>query len=453
MTIQLNANSPLLDGDFSFGVATASFQIEGGIEHRDPCIWDTFCEIDGNIADGSDGSVACNHYHLWEQDFDLIKSLNVDAYRFSISWPRVMDCNGELKEEGVAFYIKQLDWLKANGIKAFVTLYHWDLPQFIEENGGWLNRETAYLYEHYVEKITQAFGDRVYSYATFNEPFCSAYLGYELGIHAPGKTGTANGRAAAHHILLAHGLGMQVLRKNAPNALSGIVLNITPTYPASSDPEDVAAARLADQLLNQWLFQPVLAGNYPAEVMRIPEGAAPPVEEGDLDIISQPIDFLGINYYTREVYQGDGNDGFKAVEEKENPLTDMGWEVFPQGLTDVLLKLNKDYKLPPLYITENGAAMPDVKIDGRVMDVERTEYFQEHLLAVQSAMQQGVDIRGYFAWSLMDNFEWAEGYKKRFGIVHIDYETQARTLKFSGMCYRNLLQARKQVLQSIQSVS
>lgn len=448
MTIHLGDQSPLMKRDFCFGVATASFQIEGGIAHRDPCIWDTFCKIDGAIADASDGSVACDHYHRWEQDFALIESLGVDAYRFSISWPRVMDSNGQLKPEGVAFYLKQLTWLNQKGIKAFVTLYHWDLPQFIEENGGWLNRETAYLYEHYVDQITQAFGDKVYSYATFNEPFCSAYLGYEIGIHAPGITGAKNGRAAAHHILLAHGLGMQVIRRNAPSAQAGIVLNITPTYAASSKEEDVTAATLADTLLNQWLFQPVLKGSYPDEVMRIPQGAAPPVENGDMEIISQPIDYLGINYYTREVYESDGAAGFQAISEKQGAITDMGWEVFPQGLTDVLVNLNQTYDLPPLYITENGAAMPDEKINGEINDVERVDYFQTHLLAVQEAMLQGVDVRGYFAWSLMDNFEWAEGYVKRFGIVYVDYETQERTLKFSGVCYQNLLHAREQALRS-----
>ncbi|MCY7294039.1 GH1 family beta-glucosidase [Alteromonas sp. a30] len=444
MSIRLHAHSPLLNEAFCFGVATASFQIEGGIEHREPCNWDVFCQQPGAIADQSDGAVACDHFHRWKEDFALIKSLGVDAYRMSISWPRVMDANGQLKQEGVNYYIEQLDWLNANNIKPFITLYHWDLPQHIEENGGWLNRETAYLYEQYVDAITQAFGDRVYSYATFNEPFCSAYLGYELGIHAPGITGTKNGRTAGHHLLLAHGLGMAVLRKNAPNALCGIVLNITPTYPASDSAEDIAAAKMADQILNQWLFQPVLAGSYPEAVLTEPEGAAPPVEEGDLALISTPIDFLGINYYTREVYQSAEGELYQAVPEKTLPLTDMGWEVFPQGLTDVLVDLHQRYTLPPLYITENGAAMPDTLQNGEVMDTDRAEYIQTHLQAVENAMQQGVDIRGYFAWSLLDNFEWAEGYVKRFGIVYVDYQTQQRTLKYSGRCYQALLTERRQ---------
>lgn len=441
--IHIPAHSPLLHPDFCFGTATASFQIEGGAAFRDECIWDRFCQREGAIADGSNGDIACDHYHRWRDDLALLQTLGVDAYRFSVSWPRVMDAAGNLRQEGVDFYLRLLDELNQLGIKPFVTLYHWDLPQFLEDKGGWLNRETAYRFQDYVNKITQVFGNRVYSYVTLNEPFCSAYLGYEIGIHAPGIVGSENGKLAGHHLLLAHGLGLQVLKQNSPDTLNGIVLNITPAYPASDSVEDREAAKLADDMLNQWFFQPVLEGKYPEAVLAQFPADQSPIKDGDLALISQQNDFIGINYYSREIYQHDPVSGFVAITEKPNPLTDMGWEIYPQGLTDVLLQLHQQYSLPPIMITENGAAMVDEVQHGEVNDVERVRYIQEHLLALESAIKQGVDVRGYFAWSLLDNFEWAEGYKKRFGIVHVNYETQQRTLKQSGKAYRDMLMSRK----------
>ncbi|MEM5511927.1 GH1 family beta-glucosidase [Pseudoalteromonas sp. AS84] len=439
--ISLPFNSPLLTKDFVYGVATASFQIEGGYEHRLPCIWDTFCSTAGKIADNSHGHIACDHYNNWQQDIDLIESLGVDAYRLSISWPRVMTQDGKLNPVGVKFYTDILDELKRKNIKAFVTLYHWDLPQHLEDEGGWLNRKTAYAFEQYVELITNAFGTRVYSYATLNEPFCSAFLGYEIGIHAPGLVGKQYGKKAAHHLLLAHGLAMNVLNKTSPDTQNGIVLNFTPAYPLTDTQQDIDSAKYADDYLNQWYMKPIMDGKYPDIINQLPEDHLPEIHPGDMELISQPIDYLGINFYTRQVYKAHPTDIYEPIA-PTGPLTDMGWEVYPQSFTDLLVSLNKTYTLPPIYITENGAAMPDTYNNGEVNDLDRLSYYNTHLNAVHNAVEQGVVIRGYFAWSLMDNFEWAEGYLKRFGIVYVDYKTQQRTIKNSGLAYKALISNR-----------
>jgi beta-glucosidase len=439
--ISLPFNSPLLTKDFVYGVATASFQIEGGYEHRLPCIWDTFCSTAGKIADNSHGHIACDHYNNWQQDIDLIESLGVDAYRLSISWPRVMTQDGKFNPVGVKFYTDILDELKRKNIKAFVTLYHWDLPQHLEDEGGWLNRKTAYAFEQYVELITNAFGTRVYSYATLNEPFCSAFLGYEIGIHAPGLVGKQYGKKAAHHLLLAHGLAMNVLNKTSPDTQNGIVLNFTPAYPLTDTQQDIDSAKYADDYLNQWYMKPIMDGKYPDIISQLPEDHLPDIHPGDMELISQPIDYLGINFYTRQVYKAHPTDIYEPIA-PTGPLTDMGWEVYPQSFTDLLVSLNKTYTLPPIYITENGAAMPDTYNNGEVNDLDRLSYYNTHLNAVHNAVEQGVVIRGYFAWSLMDNFEWAEGYLKRFGIVYVDYKTQQRTIKNSGLAYKALISNR-----------
>ncbi|MBG9998443.1 beta-glucosidase [Pseudoalteromonas sp. NSLLW24] len=439
--ISLPFNSPLLTKDFVYGVATASFQIEGGYEHRLPCIWDTFCSTAGKIADNSHGHIACDHYNNWQQDIDLIESLGVDAYRLSISWPRVMTQDGKLNPVGVKFYTDILDELKRKNIKAFVTLYHWDLPQHLEDEGGWLNRKTAYAFEKYVELITNAFGTRVYSYATLNEPFCSAFLGYEIGIHAPGLVGKQYGKKAAHHLLLAHGLAMNVLNKTSPNTQNGIVLNFTPAYPLTDNQQDIDSAKYADDYLNQWYMKPIMDGKYPDIINQLPSNHLPDIHPGDMELISQPIDYLGINFYTRQVYKAHPTDIYEPIA-PTGPLTDMGWEIYPQSFTDLLVSLNKTYTLPPIYITENGAAMPDTYNNGEVNDLDRLNYYNDHLNAVHNAIEQGVVIDGYFAWSLMDNFEWAEGYLKRFGIVYVDYKTQQRTIKNSGLAYKELISKR-----------
>jgi len=440
-SLSLPTNSKMLDKNFVYGVATASFQIEGGASSRLPCIWDTFCATPDKVIDGSNGDVACDHFNLWQQDVELISDLGVDAYRLSISWPRVITQAGELNPEGVDYYLNILNALKQKGIKAYVTLYHWDLPQHLEDNGGWLNRETAYKFRDYVNLISQAFSGLVHSYATLNEPFCSAFLGYEVGVHAPGIVGKEFGRKAAHHLLLAHGLAMKVLTDNSPNTLNGIVLNFTPCYPASDSAADKKAASYADDYFNQWYIKPLFDKEYPAINNQLPLDCQPQILDGDMDIIGHPLDFLGINFYTRLIYRADDTEHFVQLDPPE-PTTDIGWEIYPKAFSELLISLDSLYQLPPIYITENGAAMADKFADGAVNDLDRVAYYQAHLNSVNTAIEQGVRVDGYFAWSLMDNFEWAEGYLKRFGIVHVDYDTQVRTIKASGQAYKALISNR-----------
>lgn len=441
MKLTMPADSRLLDPAFVFGVATASFQIEGARDSRLECIWDRFCATPGKIRDGSNGDQACQHLQWWAQDVELISSLGMDAYRLSISWPRVLRQDGSLNAEGVDFYRQLLRALKAKGLKTFVTLYHWDLPQYLEDAGGWRNRQTAYAFADYADKISRELGDLVDSYATLNEPFCSSYLGYEAGIHAPGHTSVAWGRQAAHHLLLAHGLAMVKLRQNAPSAMHGIVLNFTPCYPAT--PADSAAADKADQYFNQWYIKPLFDKAYPSCFADLSPADQPQIQEGDFDIISAPLDYMGINFYTRHVYSTAADGSFVVVDQANAAKTDIGWEIYPQAFTDLLLDLHRRYPLPPLYITENGAAAADQLVNGEVVDTLRLDYYQQHLLALDAAIRQGVDVRGYFAWSLMDNFEWAEGYLKRFGIVYVDYHTQQRVIKHSGLALRDLSISRR----------
>ncbi len=437
-TLSLPHHSKMLSDDFLYGVATASFQIEGGADSRLPCIWDTFCNTQGKVADGSNGEIACDHFNNWKQDVELINYLGVDAYRLSISWPRVIKESGELNPEGVNYYLAILDQLKAKKIKAFVTLYHWDLPQYLEDEGGWLNRETVYKFRDYADLISKAFGDRVYAYATLNEPFCSAFLGYEAGIHAPGIIGKEFGKKAAHHLLLAHGLAMQVLEKNSPDTLNGIVLNFTPCYPETDSSEDKKASDFADDYFNQWYIKPLFDGEYPEIMTQLPTENHPEIHDGDMAIISHSMDFLGVNFYTRAIYKADKEEHFFQIDPPA-PRTDIGWEIYPKAFTELLVSLNEKYSLPPIYITENGAAIDDKLVDSTVNDTDRIDYYQNHLNAVHDAIEQGVTVNGYFAWSLMDNFEWAEGYLKRFGIVYVDYDSQVRTIKASGLAYKALI--------------
>ncbi len=449
--ISLPENSKLLSSDFVFGVATSSFQIEGAAEERELTIWDTFCQQPGRIKDGSDGLVACEHVERWREDTDLIASLGVDAYRFSIAWGRVIRADGSVNEEGLAFYVNLVDVLETLGISAHVTLYHWDLPQYLEDRGGWLNRETAHKFAEYAEVIVKALGDKVASYATLNEPFCSAYLSYEAGIHAPGLKDRKKGRQAAHNLLLAHGLAMPILRKHAPNAEHGIVLNFSPCYPASNSEADHNAANLAHNYHNLWYLQPILTGSYPSILERLAKNERPEVISGDMDIISQPIDFLGVNYYTRTVFR-EKNGWFSDVPPSEPPLTTMGWEIYPEGLTEILVDLQSTFgELPAIYITENGAAFPDEVVNNRVHDDARIDYYNRHLLAVHESIQKGVPVCGYFAWSLLDNFEWAEGYTQRFGIVYVDFDSQQRILKDSSRALRQFWLARKAQLQVVEA--
>jgi len=446
MSITLPPNSKMLTSDFIFGVATAAFQIEGATtaDNRLPSIWDTFCATPGKVKNQDNGEIACDHYHLWEQDVELIKSLGVDAYRLSIAWPRVMNEKGEANEAGLNFYRNLLKKLKAEGITVFVTLYHWDLPQHLEDKGGWLNRETAFQFEKYADLVTSEFAEWVDSWATFNEPFCAAIVSYELGIHAPGLIKPQYGRQAAHHILLAHGLSLPTIRKNAPHTPVGIVLNMNKSYPASEKTEDQFACLMRDTLDNQFFIEPLMKGQYPQILKTVAPHYLPAVLPGDMEIISREIDFLGMNFYTCNHNTYDAEELFKDVKNSEPvEYSDIGWEIAPHAFTELLVNLNKQYDLPPMFITENGAACADEIVDGNINDIQRVRYLNDHINAVNNAIESGVDIRGYFAWSLMDNFEWAEGYSKRFGLCYVDYDTQKRTIKQSGHDYRALLNSRK----------
>ncbi|MGR5119507.1 GH1 family beta-glucosidase [Vibrio astriarenae] len=437
---QLPQDSKLRSPEFVFGVATSSYQIEGGVMEggRTPSIWDTFCKKPGAVDNGDNGDVACDHYHLWKQDIEMIQGLGVDAYRLSIAWPRILPRDGEVNPEGLAFYEQIIDECHARGLKVFVTLYHWDLPQYLEDKGGWLNRETAYKFAEYAEVVSRHFGDKIDVYTTLNEPFVSAFLGYRWGEHAPGIKGEKEGFLASHHLMLGHGLAMPVLRKNAPKSKHGVVFNAAPGYALT--PADQAAADYADAENYQWFIDPVLKGEYPALVLDKRADVLPMILEGDLDIISAPVDYIGINYYSRNLVHFNEQGDVQKVIPEGAECTYIGWEIYPQGLRDLMVRLNERYdNLPPIYITENGAAGNDELTHNKVNDEQRVRYFQSHLEALDEAVKAGVRIDGYFAWSLMDNFEWAFGYCQRFGIVHVDYNTQQRTLKQSAIAYRNML--------------
>ncbi len=451
MELKLPENSPLIDKKFTFGISTSSFQIEGGSHSngRCPSIWDTFCGIPGNIKDGSNGTVACDHFNRWQEDVELISSLNVDAYRLSLAWPRIIsDRKGTVNKDGLEFYRRLIDALKGKGIKPFVTLYHWDLPQYLEDRGGWLNRETAYAFAYYADIVSGYFGDDIKVYSTLNEPWVSAFLGYMMGIHAPGLKNRKMTYQAAHHLLLAHGLAMPNLRRNAPNARHGIVLNFTPAYPETKSYADTMAAELADAKNGDWFLQPLLEGKYPQIITKIFSKDMPLILSNDMEIISEPLDYLGINYYSRLVVSDDGTQSdllYKTVEQTDAEKTEMGWEIYPDGLHYLLKSLNEKYQIPAVYITENGMACADEIKNGEVDDPQRVKYIQTHLNAIHQAVMEGINVEGYFAWSLMDNFEWAEGYTKRFGLVYVDYQTQERILKKSAIAFRDMLKNRKSV--------
>jgi beta-glucosidase len=432
--------------EFVWGVATAAFQIEGANREdgRGVSIWDTFCDTPGKVLNGDTGEVACDHYHRWEQDLDLMKELGVDAYRFSVAWPRIIpDGTGAVNEKGLDFYDRLVDGMLERGIRPYCTLYHWDLPQTLEDQGGWTNRAVVDAFVNYADVLTKRLGDRVEAYATLNEPWCSAMLGYFIGEHAPGHRDLRMGLQAAHHLLLAHGAALPVMRANAPKGAHGIVLNLNPAYPFNDTDEDRLAAERFDGFFNRWYLDPVLKGAYPQDMWEGYGGNVPEVQDGDLEIMSNPIDFMGVNYYSRAVLQyRPGDFPNFGTPQFEAERTDMGWEVYPQGLTDLLVRLDRDYDMPPIYITENGAAYPDPQENGFVNDTDRVSYLERHFEALREAIRQGVDVRGYFAWSFMDNFEWAWGYTKRFGIVHVDYDTQKRTPKASARWYADFIAQR-----------
>jgi beta-glucosidase len=430
--------------DFVWGVATSSYQIEGAAsaDGKGPSIWDSFCRVPGAIADGSDGSVACDHYHRLDDDLGMIASLGVDAYRFSVSWPRVQPSGaGAFNEAGLDFYERLVDGLVARGIKPYLTLNHWDLPEALQQRGGWAARDTVHRFVDYAARIAERMGDRLATITTHNEPWVIATLGHETGVFAPGIKDRGIAMQASHHLLLSHGLALQALRAQGCKARLGIVLNLSPIGPATANADDAAAAWLEDGRLVRWYMDPLFKGSYPQDVLDHLGADMPRVEAGDLAHIATPMDFLGINYYTRGVVSA---SGAWDVSTSGHALTDMGWEIYPSGLTELLLRLSRDWNVPPLYVKENGAAFKDVlEADGQVHDADRTDYIARHIAAVGDALHQGVRMEGYMVWSLMDNFEWASGYAKRFGIVHVDYATQQRTLKDSALWYREFLRQQR----------
>jgi len=436
---------------FAWGTATASYQIEGAVDAagRRPSIWDTFAHTPGKVHDGDTGDVADDHYHRYREDVGLLADLGVTHYRFSLAWPRLQpDGRGAINSAGLDFYSRLVDELLTHDIVPWVTLYHWDLPQALEDGGGWPARDTAERFAEYAAMTHDALHDRIRHWTTLNEPWCSSFLGYAAGAHAPGRTEPAAALAAAHHLLLGHGLAVSAMRECDAGSQIGITLNLSPVDPATDGPADVDAARRVDAVSNRIFLDPLLRGRYPddlrADVAEISDFDF--VRPGDEAVIAAPLDFLGVNYYFRAIVRA--NDGAPVQDPHAQawvgstdvapvttglPTTAMGWEVDPSGLHDVLTWLARDYEPIPLYVTENGAAFDDhVESDGSIHDHDRISFLDGHFRAALQAIDDGADVRGYFVWSLLDNFEWAYGYAKRFGLVHVDYDTQTRTPKDSA---------------------
>ncbi|MFJ4552410.1 GH1 family beta-glucosidase [Streptomyces sp. NPDC088817] len=436
-----------LPQDFRWGTATSAYQIEGAVaeDGRSPSIWDTFSHTPGKIDNDDHGDTACDHYHRWRDDIALMNRLGVNAYRLSIAWPRVMpEGDGQVNPKGLDFYDELIDGLLAAGITPSVTLYHWDLPQTLQDRGGWPERETAEHFAAYASVVAERLGDRVSHWATLNEPLCSAWIGHLEGKMAPGLTDLTAAVRASYHLLLGHGLAAQAIRAVTSGAEVGIVNNLSTVFPASDSPEDQAAARRHDGHVNRWWLDPVHGRGFPAD-MREVYGVDLPERPGDLDTIAAPLDWLGLNYYFPATV-ADDPDGpvphARSVRRPDVPRTGMDWEIDASGIETLLLRLTHEYGARKLYVTENGSAFPDtVGPDGTVDDPERRDYLVGHLAACASAARKGAPLAGYFAWSLLDNFEWAYGYAKRFGLVHVDYATQARTIKTSGRGYAEIVRA------------
>lgn len=432
---------------FTWGAATAAYQIEGAWDEdgKGPSIWDVFCRVPGAIQDGDTGDVACDHYHRWREDVALMRELGLRAYRFSVSWPRVLpEGKGKVNRPGLDFYDRLVDALLAAEIQPFVTLYHWDLPQALQEEGGWPVRDTARRFADFADVVSRRLGDRVRHWITLNEPWVVAYAGYGNGYHAPGIRNPLAAVQATHHLLLAHGLAVPVLRENGDTATRvGITLNLSPVHSASDRPADEEAARRYDGFLNRWFLDPLFRRRYPEDMLEMLGSVLPDGYEEDLETIAVPMDFLGVNNYTRTVIADDPDS--VVVETREvkptgRPYTEMGWEVYPEGLYEILTRVHRDYAPPCIYVTENGAAFADrVDADGRVHDAQRMDFLREYIVQAHRALEEGVPLAGYFVWTLLDNFEWAYGYSKRFGIVYVDFATQERIVKDSGIWYRGVI--------------
>jgi len=436
---------------FVWGASTAAFQIEGAtmVDGRGESIWDRFAATPGKVMNGDTGDPACEHYYRWRDDLDLMQSLGLQGYRFSISWPRVQpDGRGAANQRGLDFYSALVDGMLERGIAPLATLYHWDLPQALEDGGGWASRDVVGRFTEYAEIVFDALGDRVPDWITHNEPYVTSFLGYARGIKAPGLTDWPAALRAAHHSLLAHGSVVRAFREQGRPGRIGITLDLTVARAAGASADDAAAARRLDGHHNRWFLDPVFRGSYPSDLLAHYESHVGPLDaihEGDLELIAQPLDFLGVNFYRPNLVEAAWNDGVLGLREVEQDAetTAMGWPIVPAALTELLLRIKGDYGDVPLLITENGAAFDDLLDGGAVVEDEgRVAYIREHIEAVEQARARGVDVRGYYVWSLLDNFEWEAGYDKRFGIVFVDFETQRRVPKRSALWYRDLIAAR-----------
>ena len=436
-------NHSALPSDFLWGAATSAFQTEGSpsADGRLPSIWDDFGRTPGAVEGGD---VACDSYRRWPEDLDLLRQLGATSYRFSIAWPRIQPTGrGPANVAGLDHYDQMVDDLLEAGIRPFTTLYHWDLPSALQHTGGWTSRDTSYLFAEYAALVAERLGDRVSEWVTLNEPLSSAWIGHLEGRMAPGIRDLRSAVHASHHLLLAHGLAVQALRSAATTTPSvGIVNNLSPCEPATDTPSDIEAAMRADGHINRWWLDPLVGRGYPADMVEL-YGIELPVVQGDMETIATPLDFLGLNYYFRQMIAADttvATLGFRQVPVEGATTTALGWEVHPAGMEEMLLRLTKDYDAPALYVTESGSAWTDEPdANGYVADHERTAYLLDHVDAVANAVAQGAPVRGYFAWSLLDNFEWAYGYWPRFGLAYVDYATQRRVLKLSGETYRDLI--------------
>lgn len=446
--------------NFLWGAATASYQVEGAAfeDGRGESIWDRFSHTPGNVLDGDTGDVACDHYHLWQDDIELMKQLGINAYRFSIAWPRIFPRGDEqFNQAGVDFYSRLVDGLLQAGITPMATLYHWDLPQPLQDAGGWPARSIVPAFVNYVNRVTRSLGDRVKMWATLNEPSVSAFMGYEYGRHAPGIKDKRQAILAAHHLLLSHGQAVPVIKANVPDAKVGIVINLSDTMPASDAPGDIAGYHIFDGVLNRWMLDPLFGRHYPADVVSyyaekgfLLAKELDFVQEGDMKTIAAPMDYLGINYYSRAVVTGKldekGNlESFGFDKPTQSEYTDYNWEVYPHGLQEILTRVYSTYRPKEIYVTENGAAYnetPDA--EGKVHDQRRVAFIEKHLESARQAISNGVPLCGYFAWSLMDNFEWGVGYSQRFGMIFVDYATRRRYPKDSYWAYRELIKKFKE---------
>ncbi len=434
--------------NFVWGTATASYQIEGGYNEdgKGESIWDRFCRTPGKVQDGDRGDIACDHYHRYRDDVKLMKSISLNGYRFSIAWSRIFSQGeGQVNQHGLDFYERLVDELLDCGIEPFATLYHWDLPQALQEKGGWANRDTVGYFKDYAAEVSRKLGDRVHFWITHNEPWVVSFLGYHSGIHAPGIKNLSMALKVSHHLLLSHGETVAILRDNGDEKTQvGITLNLHPVYPASESEEDKKAVERYDGHLNRWFLDPIYKGSYPEDMLALYGDKAPEVQTQDLEHISAKIDFLGLNNYTRFVVKADEKEAFlglSLVKPTGAEYTEMDWEIYPMAIYEILKRIHNNYGAPVIYITENGAAFPD-KIDknGQVNDESRIGYLKGHFLQAHRAIEEGVKLSGYFVWSLLDNFEWAHGYSKRFGLIYTNYPTQKRIIKASGWWYKKVIE-------------